>query len=99
MPTTFRKDPEAILDYKFDWAAETNGTGESDWLDSGETISDYTITVDSGLTKESDSEASGAVTVWLSGGTVDERYKVTCEIDTSHGRTDQRTIEIWVLER
>ena len=58
MSNTFLKDPDATLDYAFDW---------SGWLQSGETISSYAITVDSGITKESDSQSSGVVTVWLSG--------------------------------
>ena len=41
--TTFVKDPDAVLDYKFDWAALTNGSGSSDWLQAGETLSSHTI--------------------------------------------------------
>jgi hypothetical protein len=37
--------------------------------------------------------------VWLSGGTVGERYTVTTRITTSAGRTDDRSIEIWVRQR
>jgi len=44
----FLKDPSAVLDYKFSWAAKTNGiTGDeevNDWLSSGETIVSHTIT-------------------------------------------------------
>lgn len=88
--TTFTKDPSAVLDYAFDW---------SDWLATGETISSHVITVDTGLTKDSDSEALGVVTVWLSGGTAGKNYKVACLIETSAGRTDERTIWIKVVER
>ena len=42
MPSAFTKDPQAVLDYKFDWAALTNGSCASDWLDDGETISSKT---------------------------------------------------------
>lgn len=87
---TFIKDPSAVLDYVFDW---------SDWLATGEVISSHVITVDTGLTKDSDSEASGIVTVWLSGGTAGENYKVACLITTSAGRTDERTIWIKVTNR
>ena len=88
----FYKDPDAVLDFNFDW---------SDWLDSGasETISSRTVTVESGLTKDSDSESDGIVTVWLSGGTAGEQYKVECEITTSATRTDERTIVVRVQER
>ena len=84
------KDPSAVLDYVFDW------TG---WLGSGETISSRVVTVDTGLTKDSDSESSGKVTVWLSGGTAGINYKVACLITTSAGRTDERTIWIKVTDR
>jgi len=60
-----------VLDYKFDWKAKTNGSGATDWLAVGETISTYTVTADAGLTKASDSktDTNTSVTAWLSGGT------------------------------
>ena len=97
----FPKDPSAVLEWVFDWKPLTNGVSgaSSDWLATGETISSYVITVDTGLTKNSDSQSSGAVTVWLSGGTAGTNYKVACLITTSAGRTDERTIWIKVVER
>jgi len=68
-------------------------------LQDDETIDSCTVTVSSGLTKDSDSEDSGIVTVWLSGGTAGEAYEVACKIVTSLGRTDERTVEIIVRER
>jgi len=88
--TSFTKDPEAVLDYTFDW---------SDWLATGETISSYTVTAQTGLTKDSDSQADGVVTYWLSGGTAGTTYRVECKIVTSAGRTDERTMWIKVVER
>lgn len=85
MSQIFIKDPDAVLDYAFDW---------SDWLATGETISSHTITAETGITKDSDSESSGVVTVWLSGGTAGNEYDVACEIVTSASRTDERTIII-----
>ena len=101
MAATFVKDPAAVLDYKFDWAALTNGTGASDWLASGETISSHTITATTGLTVASSSltDANTSVTAWLSGGTAWEDYTVTCRIVTSQGRTDERSVTIRVRER
>ena len=84
------KDPSAVLDYLFDW---------SGWLASGETIDTHTITVDTGLTKDSSTESGGKVTVWLSGGTAGINYKVACKITTSAGRTDERTLWIRVVDR
>lgn len=87
---TYFKDPDAVLDFSFDWSA---------WLEDIENISTRTITVDTGLTKNSDSESSGVVTAWLSGGTAGTTYEVACEIVTSLGRTDERTIAIVVEDR
>ena len=101
MPSIFLKDPNAVLDYKFDWAALTNDNGDSDWLASGETISTYTVTVGTGLTKDSDSktDTNTSITVWLSAGTAGVDYEVACKIVTSASRTDERTIKIQVRER
>ena len=84
------KDPSAVLDYVFDW---------TEWLATVETITDYTITADTGITVDSSTESDGKVTVWLSGGTAGINYKVACLITTSAGRTDERTIWIKVVER
>lgn len=87
---TFTKDPNAVLDYKFDW---------SDWLATSETISSYVVTVESGLTKDSDSESSGMITIWLSGGTAYTAYTVACKITTNMSRTEERTILISCMDR
>ena len=93
----FQKDPNAVLDYCFDW---TTGTDTEDpWLATGETITTHTITVPDAITKDSDSESAGIVTVWLSGGTAGETYDILCRIVTSLGRTDDRTITIEVYNR
>jgi len=90
MPTRFRKDPEAVLDFAFDW---------SPWLSDGETITNHNITASAGLTVNSSSEADGVVTVWLSGGTASSKYRVECLIETSAGRTDERSFTVSVSER
>jgi len=84
------KDPSAVLDYVFDW---------TEWLATVETITDHTITADTGITVGSSTEDAGKVTVWLSGGTAGINYKVACKITTTAGRTDERTIWITVRER
>lgn len=90
MAQKFTKDPDAVLDYPFSW---------SDWLATGETILSYIFTVETGLTLDSDSQADGIVTPWLSAGTAGVNYDVACEILTSAGRTDKRTIKIIVKNR
>ncbi len=86
----YTKDPSAVLDWAFDW---------TDWLAAAETITNHTITADTGLTVDSSTEDAGVVTVWLSGGTAGENYKVACLVETSAGRTDERTIWIKVTDR
>ena len=95
------KDPSAVLDYAFDWKPKTHGAlgATKDWLATGETITDHTITADTGITVDSSTEDDGKVTVWLSGGTAGINYKVACKITTSAGRTDERTIWIKVTDR
>jgi hypothetical protein len=102
------KDPDAVLDYKFDWKASTNGSGNSDWLGAAETIIagfDITITpvTTSPLTEDSSArtDANTSVTVWLSGGLAGTEYGVTCSIvtDNATARKDDRTMMIKVEER
>lgn len=96
--SSFTKDPSAVLDFGWDFSA---------WLDDGETITAATVTVPAGLTKNADgiiaspktSAAAAGVMVWLSGGTVGERYAVVCHITTSAGRQDDRTIMVTIRER
>ena len=84
------KDLDAVLDYAFDW---------SSWLAGSETISSHVVTVDTGITKDSDSESAGIVTAWLSGGTHGSDYIVACKIITNLSRTDERSINIRCRER
>ena len=87
----FTKDPDAVLDYAWDW---------TDWLAETETIATHTVTVPAGLTLDSDAAVAGVVTAWLSDGNVTRgTYSVTCRITTSSGRTDDRSITITVAER
>lgn len=88
------KDPDAILDWVFDWRDT-----EDPWLEAEETIVSHTITTETGITVEGHSESNGKVTVWLSGGTARIDYRVSCLITTSAGRTDERSIIIQVEDR
>lgn len=101
MASSFVHDPQAVLDYKWDWAADTNGSGSSDWLASGETISSHAIAAVTGITKDSSAltDTNTSVTAWYSGGTALVDYDVTCHIVTSDGREDDRTITLKVRER
>ena len=84
------KDPDAVLDFGFDW--ET-------WLD-GDTLKTSTWVVPTGITKDSDLfTVVGIATIWLSGGTLREVYKVVNRITTVGGRTDDRTLVIKVVPK
>lgn len=89
MAETFWKDPNAKLDYKWDWSA---------WL-GVDTIATFTVTAATGLTVDSSSATTTAVTAWLSGGSVEQAYSVVCHIVTVEGRQDDRTIQIMVTEQ
>lgn len=91
MEKLFYKDPNAVLDYAVDW---------STWLATGETISTYTVAVDSSLiTISTYSMSSGVVKAWLSGGNVGQTYAVTVKVVTSGSRTDERSFKVKVKER
>lgn len=94
------KDPEAKLDYIFDWAAASNNTGLTDWLREGETILSYTVDVPEGIEKVSDEKINGdtSVLVWLEGGTIGETYLISCHIVTSQ-REDTRTAKLKIEPR
>ncbi len=90
---SYDKDPSATLDYSIDWSA---------WLPSGDTIDTATWTATTGLTVEASpapSVASGIATVWLSGGVSGTRYTATCQVTTTAGRIDERSITIAVKDR
>lgn len=86
----FIKDPSAQLDWQFNW---------SDWLDAGETILSASFIVDDGLTVDSTGHDDTVATVWVSGGTAGNVYRVTSRVMTSADRTDDRSINIRVTER
>ncbi len=88
---TILKDPDAVLDYTFNWA---------DWLDDvTDTISTQEMVAETGITVDSSSVVSQTVVAWLSGGTVGTTYRVACRIVTAAGRTDDRSIYVKIKER
>lgn len=87
------KDPDAILDYAWDWTA---------WLQNGETITAQTVTAPDGITIETSppvSQSGGVVTAWVSGGTIGQRYDLVCHVTTSAGRQDDRTLTLNIQQR
>lgn len=103
MSDYYEHDPEAVLDYSVDWKHKTPGSrvaGNADgWLGAGETIVASTWSVPAGLTKNTDANADGKATVWITGGLPGTSYRVTNHITTSAGRQDQRSLQINATER
>jgi hypothetical protein len=83
------KDPDAVLDYGFNWAP---------WLD-GDTISASTWTADTGITAVSPSNTTTTTSIWLTGGTDGAEYMVRNHITTTGGRSEDRTLHVRMQHR
>lgn len=85
------KDPDATLDYTFDWTA---------WLEpTTDTIADVEWVPDDALTVESSLFDDTTATAFVSGGSVGEMLNLTCRITTTGGRIDDRTIVLKIVNR
>ena len=88
---TFKKGPTEVMDYTLEWDAflvDDTISGTTTW------------TVPAGITK--DSQAGGVTSlqsVWISGGTIGQRYKISNTIVTTAGVTAKRSFYIDVVER
>lgn len=88
-------DADATLDYRWDW---------TDWLTDGDTITTATVTDTTGAAEpaivvSTTTHDDTSVTVWLSGGVAGQLARITCRITTSQGRTDERTLRLYVTDR
>ncbi len=89
---TINKDPDATLDYSFDWTPWLKGVSDS--------IENASFTFDETLTKTREAFDDMTATVWLSGGIAGNTpLRVTCRIVTMGGRTDERSIFLKIVER
>ena len=89
-----KKDPDARLDYTWDW---------TDWLVGADTIVNpvsvaYTPN-DGSMTLGTPVINGGYVVVMISGGTLGRSYRVTASIDTAEGREDDRSFTLQVCQR
>lgn len=91
------KGPNEAMNFAVDWG---------DWLDTDrdgtadDTVSTVSWTFDDGLTEGSSSNTNTVATVAVSGGSVGQRYKVTCQITTgTSGETFERFGYIHVVAR
>jgi hypothetical protein len=92
----FSKDPASKLDYLLDW---------SDWLPSGDTISSSSwaidVAPDASLAvagSPAPSNTTTTTTVWLTGGTLGQRYILRNRVVTAGGRTEDKSVAIDVQE-
>lgn len=84
------KDPDAILDYTWDWAT---------WLgDDTIATSSVVVIAPGGLVVDSSASSDTAVTAWFSGGTLGQSYSVRNRITTTAGRTNDATIYLSIEE-
>lgn len=86
------KDPDAHLDYGFDWA---------DWLD-GDTISSSSWIIegpDEVLTQDNPGHDDTTTSVWLAGGTLDEDYILTNRVTSAANRVDDRSYKVCIRAR
>ncbi len=87
-----RKDPSDERPFAVDW---------SDELGTADTITGlpvFAISPSGSLTQADVSATDTRAQVWLSGGTTGVDYEVTCTIQTTGGRTLERTFGIQVRE-
>lgn len=92
------KDPQSVLDYTIDW---------TDWLINNDALSTMTWTIStisgdaSPLAKTSDliDLSTNKTTIYVSGGTANNNYRVTCRITTDAGLTEERYFRIFVRDR
>lgn len=81
-------DPNAKLDYEFDWS-------KSNVLTDGDTIVSATVTTTATGTPPIELSAvthtATAVKVWIAGGSPGQRVSLRCHIVTANGREDDET--------
>ncbi len=91
------KDPDALLDYLWDWSTYLGDDTITDAVfyvnDNPETTvdPDYVAIEDSSFTDTT-------ATVWLSGGVVNIKSVITCHIVTAGGREDDRSLYLTIKE-
>ncbi len=87
------KDPDALLDYSFDWTLWLAGVqGGPDTIASA-------VVTGSGCTIDSQTDAFPLVHARVSGGTAGLTASVRCRIVTAQGRREDRTIYLLIRER
>lgn len=86
--TLFQKDPEATLDYQWDW---------TEWL-SGDSIVSSSVS-SSDLVVGDVWDDGLVVTAMLGGGVVGVTAMAKCVVETAFGRVDERSLRIEIRHR
>jgi hypothetical protein len=81
---TISKDPDALLDYTFDWTPFLETISDS--------IETVTYQLSAGLTQTRISNTQTQARSFVSGGVLGTTGSITCRISTVAGRVDERTI-------
>lgn len=93
---TIKKDPNAVLDYAFDW---------SQWLKQGDTLLEVEYSVQSRLNDPNPVviESSGIITdktyCYLSGGQLNKTYQVSCKVTTNNALIENRSFLVKIETR
>jgi hypothetical protein len=90
--TSFRIDPDDVLDYRLDYATEG-------WLAAGETITSHTAVASDGITLDSSTHDENSVTVWVSHAALRSIHEVTVHVVTSEGRERDVTLQFEAMPR
>lgn len=86
-----RKDPDAVLDYAWDW---------SDFVaDIDDTVSNAVFSASGGLTVTALGLAGGVASARVSGGQVGDDAAVTCRITTAGGQIEDSTVNFLIVEK
>lgn len=90
----FAKDPSSNVDFSIDW---------SEWLSSGETVSAAVWSVQpqelGGPTLSADQNSGTVTSVFAAGGTLGNRYRLTCSATSSEGRIADRSLILKIMEQ
>lgn len=99
-------DPDEVADYSVDWSrflgSDTIVNDGVVWKVNGETLGDsqaYSGDTSNNLLLVQPTNTDTVATVRFSAGQVGTRYKVTCQITTTAGKTFDRTIYLTVREK
>lgn len=92
IPTcAYPKDPDGHMDYGIDW---------TNWLQSGETISEVEWEVsDSSITILDEDNSGNVYAVMLSDGLAGRVYTLTCRVTTNQDRIEDRSMFVICSER